>query len=75
MKTSFKHTNIKNSKSRIWKKSFLNKVCKECSLAGYDVVKTPDSITIGIKETDQIFLQSMRGTSAWLTRYDSRIFS
>lgn len=74
MKTSFAHNNIERSVSRIWKKTFLNNVCKECTAAGFEVIKTSHSIVIGLAETDQIFLKSLKGNGGWLTRYDAKLF-
>jgi len=68
------HSNIERSTSRVWKKMFLNNVAKQCKEAGYDVIKTTDSLVIGIKETDQLFLTALRGNNGWLTRYDRRLF-
>ena len=71
---SFNHNKIERSQTRIWEKKILNEICKACADAGYSVIKTPDSITIGLRETDQVFLKSMKGTSGWLTRFDRKLF-
>jgi hypothetical protein len=71
---SFVHNNIARSESKIWKKSFINTVAKECAAAGYDVIKTPETVIIGLVETDQIFLRAIKGHGAWLTRYDRKLF-
>ena len=68
------HNRIERSVSRIWKKSYLNKVVKACKAEGFDVITTSDSIVIGLIDSDQIFLRAIRGTSAWLTRYDRKLF-
>jgi hypothetical protein len=72
--SALQHNNIERSKSRIWKKSYLNRVVKECKAAGFDVISNTDTITIGIIETDQVFLKALRGTAGWLTRYDQKLF-
>lgn len=68
------HNNIKRSTSRVWKKSFLNNVVKECKVAGYDVILDNESIRIGFKDTDQVFLTALKGPNGWLTRYDQKLF-
>jgi hypothetical protein len=73
-KAPMMHNNIQRSASRIWKKSYLNKVVKECKAAGYDCIIDNDSIRIGLKETNQVFLTAIRGNGGWLTRYDQKLF-
>lgn len=68
------HNNIKRSTSHIWKKSYLNTVVRECKAVGYDVIQDSDSIRIGLKDTDRVFLTAIRGNGGWLTRYDQKLF-
>jgi hypothetical protein len=70
----FKHNIIERSVSRLWKKPYLSTVVKECKLKGFDVISTPDSIVIGTRETDQVFLRALKGNGCWLTRYDRKLF-
>lgn len=66
--------NIERSVSRIWKKSCLEKVVKACKAEGFDIITTSDSIVIGLIDRYQLVLRAIRGTSAWLTRYDRKLF-
>lgn len=71
----FQHNRIERSVSRIWTtRNQLNPVIKACREAGYDVVKTSDSVIIGIKETDQIFLKGLMTQGSWLVRFDQKLF-
>lgn len=68
------HNNIQNSVSRLWKKAVLNQILKNCKNAGYDAIVTSDTITIGLIETDQVFLKALKGHNGWLVRYNKELF-
>jgi hypothetical protein len=70
----FAHNNIERSTTRVWKKTFLNTVMRQCKTAGYEVRTTSTLIVIGLVETDQIFLRALKGPNGWLTRYDRKLF-
>jgi len=72
-KQAFQHNNIERSTSRVWNKKLINDIAKQCEAAGYDVVKTPEQVTIGLRDTDQIFLRALKGHGGWLTRYDRKL--
>lgn len=73
-KAPLSHNTIARSASRLWKKTYLNTVIKECKKAGYDVIATADTITIGIIADDMIVLKALKGNGAWLTRFDQKMF-
>lgn len=73
-KAPLSHNIIARSASRLWKKAYLNTVIKECKKAGYDVITTDTSITIGIIADDMIVLKALKGNGTWLTRYDQKLF-
>jgi hypothetical protein len=72
--TPFNHNNVANSVSRLWKKRILNTIVKNAKNAGYDVVATNDTIIVGELATDTIHLKALRGTGAWLVRYNTQLF-
>jgi hypothetical protein len=68
------HNTIARPASRLWKKSDLNKVVKQCREAGYDVITTDSSITVGLIADDIIVLKALKGHGNWLTRFDQKLF-
>ena len=72
-KAPLAHNNIERSTSRVWTKTFINQVAKQCKEAGYDIIKTPTCVTIGLLDTDQVFLRALKGNNGWLTRYDRKL--
>jgi len=74
MEKSFNHSNIARPVVRIWDKKFVNQIAKDCSQAGYDIVKTSEEVVIGFLDTDQIFLRAMKMNGKWMTRYDAKLF-
>ncbi len=72
--TPMSHNRILNSVSRVWKKRVLNEILKNCRNAGYDSIVTPTTITIGLKDTDQVFLKALKGQGGWLVRYNKELF-
>ena len=73
-KRPLSHNNIERSCSRMWKKRELNQVIKAVEAAGYDVITKPESIVVGLHDTDQVFLRALKGNGIWLVRYDQKLF-
>ena len=34
----------------------------------------PESIVVGLLDTDQVFLRALKGNGIWLVRYDQKLF-
>lgn len=65
---------IERSTTRIWENDFVKEVVKQCKAAGYDVKKDPDTIHIGMIETQQLFLFAFKRGRGWVVRYDQKLF-
>lgn len=71
--TSLSHNNIERSTSGLWTKTSLNNIKKDCKAAGYDVITSPETVTIGLEETGQVFLKALASGNGWMVRYDRKL--